>query len=337
MMNSTTGEDGNFPENPFRSTLDSAPDPMGTSAPIPGATQVHAQQIPQQDQFFSNQAPAFAQPPAPMQHQPNPMVQQQPQYQQTQPMAMAQGQTPYTQPSPASFQPTAQSGMSPSDTPQMSRWQLCTSCFKMETYMAYFDIDATDIYRRLKYSILYFYLPDKFRSEVIGVARTDNMKGPDLYGPLWITMTLVFFLAVTSNLSAYLRTDNAGEFEYDISHLVHAMTVCFGFVLGIPALWWILTQCLGMQCLMMVDWICLYGYSMVPYIPSTLFCLIPSHAWIWICLIITTGVSGGLVVRNVASALLAADTTSNKAGPILIAVMVSHVIFLLVLKLTFYN
>ena len=41
------------------------------------------------------------------------------------------------------------------------------------------------------------YLPDKFRVQVIGVERNATTKGPDLYGPLWITMTLVFFLAVS--------------------------------------------------------------------------------------------------------------------------------------------
>jgi hypothetical protein len=141
----------------------------------------------------------------------------------------------------------------------------------------------------------------------------------------------------TSNLSAYIRADNVAEFEYDIEHLVHAMTVCFGFVFGAPALWWLVTQCMGMQALMMVDWICLYGYSMVPYLPATLLCLVPWHPWMWLCLTVATVMSGSLVLRNVAAPLLAADTMGNKAAPILLAVMASHVIFLLILKITFYE
>lgn len=75
----------------------------------------------------------------------------------------------------------------------------------METYMAYYDVDTKDIADRLKYSILYFYHPDKFRCEVIGAARTDSLKGPDLYGPLWITMTLVFFVAVSTAARLEMR------------------------------------------------------------------------------------------------------------------------------------
>jgi hypothetical protein len=127
------------------------------------------------------------------------------------------------------------------------------------------------------------------------------------------------------------------EFEYDITHMVHALTVCFGFSFGVPALWWLVTQCMGMQALMMVDWICLYGYAMVPYLPATILCLVPWHPWMWLCLFIATCMSGMLVVRNVAAPLLAADTQGKKAGPVLLAILASHVIFLLVLKVAFYE
>ena len=70
------------------------------------------------------------------------------------------------------------------------------SCFRMTTYAAYFDVDTIDVRDRLRGSVVLFYLPDKFRSEVVGPCRTESLKGPDLYGPLWITMTLVFFVAV---------------------------------------------------------------------------------------------------------------------------------------------
>ena len=63
--------------------------------------------------------------------------------------------------------------------------------------MAYFDVDTADISARIQGAVLLFYQPDKFRTEVVGASRTETLKGPDLYGPLWITMTLVFFVAVS--------------------------------------------------------------------------------------------------------------------------------------------
>ena len=57
----------------------------------------------------------------------------------------------------------------------------------------------------------------------------------------------------------------------------------------------------------------------------------------WVCLTVATVVSVLLVLRNVATPLLAADIGGNKAGPILMAIMASHLIFLLILKFTFYE
>jgi hypothetical protein len=48
----------------------------------------------------------------------------------------------------------------------------------------------------MKSAIFDFYKPEHFRNNVIGTSKTDSTKGPDLYGPFWITMTLIFFVAV---------------------------------------------------------------------------------------------------------------------------------------------
>jgi hypothetical protein len=79
-----------------------------------------------------------------------------------------------------------------------SRLESCLSCFRMSTLSAYFDFDTEDIRDRLKGAILLAFQPEKFRNEVIGPCRTDSLKGPDMYGPIWITMTLVFLVAVSS-------------------------------------------------------------------------------------------------------------------------------------------
>ena len=137
-------------------------------------------------------------------------------------------------------------------------------------------------------------------------------------------------------MSNYFRV-NPSEVEYDISHLASAMTVCFSFSFGVPILFWVLTQCMAMQAMHMVEWICLYGYSLVGFLPATLLCLIPFELWVWFCLTAATVTSGLLIVRNVAAPLLSSDAVGNKAGPILMAIMGSHVIFLIVVKLVFYR
>ena len=69
-------------------------------------------------------------------------------------------------------------------------------CLSLDTYRGYFDIDADDIVTRIKSVCLDFYKPEHFRNNVLG-QKMNGMKGPDLYGPFWITMTLVFFIGVS--------------------------------------------------------------------------------------------------------------------------------------------
>ena len=70
------------------------------------------------------------------------------------------------------------------------------SCLSLDTYRTYFDVDTADIARRVVSAVKMCNVPDGFRNDVMGVASSDG-KGPDLYGPFWITATMVFFLAVS--------------------------------------------------------------------------------------------------------------------------------------------
>ena len=136
-------------------------------------------------------------------------------------------------------------------------------------------------------------------------------------------------------MSAFFRVGRAA-FEVDINHLTKAMSLFFSFVFCVPAVLWIATQCLGMQALLLVDWICLYGYSMVPYFPATLLCIIPFQPVIFVVLALATAMSVLLVIRNSASALLGADAQANKAGPLLLAILAGHVVLFFILKFGFY-
>jgi hypothetical protein len=182
MMNSSEGDDVGFPPNPFRSQQQTSNNTNESFYSTSGPT------------------PAFAQPPeeqfASMPAQGDSYL-----YTTTTPMPAPCDPYPYATENPSM---TTQSlpfgsmntGATTLAAPQ-SRWEACVSCFRMSTYTAYFDVDTNDIGDRLVGAVRLFYLPDKFRSEIVGACRTETLKGPDLYGPLWITMTLVFFVAVS--------------------------------------------------------------------------------------------------------------------------------------------
>mmetsp|Transcript_10228 Transcript_10228/g.15762 ORF Transcript_10228/g.15762 Transcript_10228/m.15762 type:complete len:356 (-) Transcript_10228:53-1120(-) len=353
MMQSTI-DDGNFPPNPFRSEEPPQQNQQQQQAPLPQQQQQNfvAQPNQQQQQVndFYGESPA----PVPTAFAPQPApapLQQQPNSYPSQTMTQSQGSndsfgfaTPVgTGPMDNSYNP----GGAPPPAQQQaagapnqgggSWWQRITACVTPSSYEIYFDIDTIDIVTRIKGAVMFCHIPDKFRTELIGLSG-EGARGPDLYGPFWLTMTLVFLLAVTSNVHAYLYSDSEAMFEYDISHLIRASTVLTSFAFGLPALIWVMTQCMAMNAVQLMDWICLYGYSLVPFFPATILCLIPVGFLEWIWLLGATGASCLLVVRNVAAPLLGADTASQqKSGPLLLFVLVCHIILFLVLRFFFYR
>lgn len=68
-----------------------------------------------------------------------------------------------------------------------------TSCFKIGSMQAYFDVDTDDVQERVVGSILHANAPDYFVQDVLN----KQGKSADLYGPVWITMTCVFLFAVS--------------------------------------------------------------------------------------------------------------------------------------------
>ena len=194
-------------------------------------------------------------------------------------------------------------------------------------------------------------------------------KGPDLYGPIWITLTLVFCAAVTSNMSLYLhhsRTnrlfaksmiDEGGiaaeeEWDYDINKLLHAMWILYGYSFGLPTVVYCAMGMIGNNN-SLVELICLYGYSLVPYLLVVWVCIIPINSIQWTILFLATIVSGMFILRNVISSIMrnggnnagygsssssgVSSLQRSSGGGLIMCLVACHFVFFLILKLTFYH
>ena len=64
---------------------------------------------------------------------------------------------------------------------------------------------------------------------------------PDLYGPFWICVTLVFSIAVSGNMANYLQAANSGKFHwrYDFHLVSYAATCIFLYAWLLPLLLWV--------------------------------------------------------------------------------------------------
>jgi protein YIPF1/2 len=233
----------------------------------------------------------------------------------------------------------------------------CTSCFRIEGYQPYFDLDTAEFLQRLQASLTVWWQKDGFRTTFL---REDK---PDLYGPLWIVATLVFVLAATSNMAAWaaytppsspaaaaagaatngtsviiVNQAPVAEFEYDIHRLWHAATVLATFFWGYPSFLWLACACLGIPHVTWPMWMAVYGYSSSVYLFAFVVCVVPWGLTRFIVLACATFMSGLLVLGNLSTPLLAHDATDQaKASPIILSMMGAHFVLLLVLKIGFFS
>lgn len=316
MMNSEAGGGGGFdgPPNPFQSSSDVPAGVPPAAAPASAETftadSMSFQPAGAESQFVGS-GPMDA--PLPQQQQ----YEQRPNVRQAAPPQMTMG---------SSVPPNRPAGFAGA----------VQSCLSLDTYRAYFDVDTSDVLKRLVGAVQMANVPDGFRNDLLGASGGSESRGPDLYGPFWLTTTLVFFLAVTANMHGYLHRDDVEEFESDINHLVHAMPVLYAYTFGIPAALFVVLRCLAIPFPLM-ELVCLYGYSLVPYAPTLLLCLIPINFLEWIFLMAATGMSCLLVLRNVSTPILSSDVGLSKAPALVMFVVACHLIFVLVLKFAFFH
>jgi hypothetical protein len=329
-----------------------------------------------------------------------------------------------------------------SSTSLPSRILTCGGACSIRALRPYFDVDSIDVLSRARSAFTLCAVNDGFRRRVLysddddasgGLSLDENNandddggessttpacpggqpgrrrgggdgKGPDLYGPVWITLTLVFTAAVTSNMSLYLHharmdrqassssaiVDGGGaadaeeEWEYDIDRLVHAATVLYAYSFGLPAALHLVLRLMGGynnddhpsdggavgldddgdgtigrvgrrrgdgarggSVPGLAELVCLYGYSLVPYLPAAWACVVP-YDWVrWSALAMATFVSGAFVLRNVVGAILKNDGIGigiggggrrlGQGGGLIMCLVGCHLVFFLVMKLTFYH
>ena len=278
--------------------------------------------------------------------------------------------------------PAANPSSNPQNQQVSSAFSWIMGCFRVDQATQLFDVDADDIASRLRASLTDFYKPNHFRLAVVGDANIQqaanngtvdpsqaasipvaDLKGPgaclrvipltiyslistvllaDLYGPFWISMTLIFALGVASNLSDYLhharKADADDVFKYDITHVLHALYIVISFSFGVPSFFWLACSCLGLPVIDWPMWICCYGYSMTPILVGCFVAWwLPFHIWHWLILVACVGASGLLVVRNLSTPLLSHEQSSAMAAPVLMSILGTHGIYLFVLKLTFFR
>lgn len=170
-----------------------------------------------------------------------------------------------------------QSGGSPESTSKVH------SLLSFEYYQQYFNVDTLMVVDRIASSMIPKRAGPNYLKTHIGDA-------PDLYGPIWIVITLVFSIAISGNVSRYMQqagTSSAVHWHYNFHLVSLAATVIIIYVCGVSAgLWAVFKWSLkavdpnfetdtSSYTPTLLSLLCVYGYSLAIYIPVSVLWMIP--------------------------------------------------------------
>jgi len=215
-----------------------------------------------------------------------------------------------------------------------SQWRT-GSFWTLAFYQQFFDVDTTDVKNRVLYSMV----PVPGRSFLQHHIRPR----PDLYGPFWVCVTLVFSIAISGNFADFLQKSVDPEQEvkwhYDFHKVSLAAMVVFSYASLLPAglygfLWWAGTA--GTTTVIsFLELVCLYGYSLTIYIPVSLLWLVQVSWWQWLCVLAGAGLSGYVLFLPIYPAV---RHQTARAALIVMAVIVTlHLLLAVGFMLYFFH
>ena len=73
----------------------------------------------------------------------------------------------------------------------------------MQFYQQFFDVDTDDVMKRVLWSVL-----PRPGGSTANFFKSKIRAKPDLYGPFWICVTLIFSMAIAGNIASYLQVNN---------------------------------------------------------------------------------------------------------------------------------
>ncbi|CAL8272046.1 unnamed protein product [Lota lota] len=203
-----------------------------------------------------------------------------------------------------------------------------------EYYKSFFNVETVQVMDRVKGSVM----PIPGRNFIKHYLRSK----PDLYGPFWICVTLVFSVAISGNLSTFLSQvgDQTYHYRPQFHRVTIAAVVIFMYAWLVPlCAWGFLTWRKGAEGQMggytFLETVCVYGYSLFIFIPTSLLWIIPLEWLRWLLILVSTVVSGSVLVFTFLPVVR--DHTKLTATATLVTILILHSLLAIGCKMYFFQ
>ena len=228
-----------------------------------------------------------------------------------------------------------QPGVGFEDSSASSRPAAASGFWSIKYYQPLFDVDTLQVLNRIKGSLLP--RPKGAFFELVAA-------NPDLYGPFWISTTLIFAMAMTGNLASYISfvaTPQHPKWTYNFNQLTLAGSVVYSYVTLLPLLFWMLLRYYEAS-KKLVDVLCIYGYTLSVFVPISILCVIPSNLLRWLLILVGGGISAVFLLSNfhahIADCFPYGEGDAKRKMYLLLGSMGAfHVVLVLLFKIYFFH
>lgn len=168
------------------------------------------------------------------------------------------------------------------------------SFWELGFFSQYFDVTTREVGSRILWSMAPTITGGTYINRFI-------KNKPDLYGPLWINVTLIFSMAICGNIANYLSSGDPDSWHYDFTKVGLAASTVSTYTLGVPTALWFFFWFRG--CTLMhslIETICAYAYSLSVYIPISILWTIGIPMVQYVLVSLGTLLSGAVLVMSFA-------------------------------------
>uniref|UniRef100_A0A1B6DHK5 Protein YIPF n=1 Tax=Clastoptera arizonana TaxID=38151 RepID=A0A1B6DHK5_9HEMI len=200
------------------------------------------------------------------------------------------------------------------------------SIWSLEYYQRLFDVNTDQVLERILWSM--------FPKPGVNYLQHHIQSKPDLYGPFWICVTLVFTIAISGNLANYLQTaaSRSYHWKYDFHAVTLSATAIFSYAWLLPSILWGILKWQGSQAqLGLMELLCVYGYSLSIYIPISILWLIQIGWLQWLLVFIGALLSGMVLITAILPAF------GSRSYTYLVPILGCHVLLAVGFMLYFFH
>lgn len=205
------------------------------------------------------------------------------------------------------------------------------SFWDIKYYQNLFNVDTNQVIQR----IIWSFIPRPGRATYIHRLLRPN---PDLYGPIWICATLVFTLAVSSNMADYLHSIGRlkpTDVYYDFRKVSFTATALYCYIFLIPLAIWGMLWYFSFSEYSLLEIISIYGYSLAIYIPIAILWLIKYFWFHFIIILVGFILSTSVLMLTFYPAVR--ETRKKIATVILVFILIFHVLLVFGFSVYFFH